>query len=496
MSPVAESAGPGSGSGPSPRLRRAHRKSRNGCRECKRRHIKCDMGFNAASVSPTATGEAAAAAAAIAPGARPPCSNCAVSERTCVYPPTAPVSAPSRTQQQQQPSTPAWTTNSPAESPAESTTSSAGAGVPPAQHPHPPPPPMTLLSSNPSTAEPGSLLHMILVDDAPPATLPSLTDFFGDPMASGPDPAPPESVFTAKHLALLHHAQTACPFGTDMMRPIIDLAMAWAYDAPYALDQMLTLSADHLAATSPDDAAAAAAHRHTATELQARALMCFNRKSHHLASERYDETFIPRFLFASLLSVHVLYETFSHPQFRASYHVFMDRFLESIHLHRGVRTVIDSKFRINIETSLRPFLVHIKAAEAAITEGGTECVQLARLIDASDLGPATVAACKSAAHSLQWAFNIHANLASDNNVHAATAFPTLLTSEFVDALRKHRPEALLVLAHYGVLLHRCRRSWIVGDAGAFLIRLIANYLGNFWQEPMQWPLEELNSDQG
>ncbi|KAK7409510.1 hypothetical protein QQX98_008294 [Neonectria punicea] len=470
-------AGSGSGSGPGPRLRRAHRKSRNGCRECKRRHIKCDMGFNAAS-------PAASASAADAP--RPACSNCAVSERTCVYPPPAPAPSPSRSQHtapQPQPPAPAWA-NSPAESPAESCSSS---GLPPL-----PPPPMTLLSSNPSP-EPGTLLHMLL-DDATPPTLSSLTNFFGDSPSSSlaPDPLP-EAIFTAKHLVLLHHAQTALPFGGDMMRPILDIAIAWAHDAPYALDQLLTLSADHLSTVSPDEAVA---HRHTATELQARALMWFNRKSHHLASESYDETYMPRFVFASLLSVHVLYETFSHPQYRVSYHVFMERFLESVHLHRGVRTVIDSKFHINIESSLRLFLVHIKAAEAAVTEGGTECVPLIRLIESSDLGPATVAACKSAAHSLQWAFNIHANLSSDHNANAATAFPTLLTAEFVDALRKHRPEALLVLAHYGVLLHRCRTSWIVGDAGAFLIRLIADYLGSFWQEPMQWPLEELNIDQG
>ncbi|KAK7429464.1 hypothetical protein QQZ08_004056 [Neonectria magnoliae] len=467
-------AGSGSGSGPGLRLRRAHRKSRNGCRECKRRHIKCDMGFNAAS-PPTAS-----ASASDAP--RPVCSNCAVSERTCVYPPAP---SPSRSQQtvpppRPQPPAPAWA-NCPAESPAKSCPSS---GLPPL-----PPPLMTLLWSNP-LPQPGTLLHMLLGDATPP-TLPSLTNFFGDSSSSSlaPDP-PPEAIFTAKHLVLLHHAQTALPFGGDLIRPILDIAIAWAHDAPYALDQLLALSADHRSVVSPDEAVS---HRHTATELQARALMWFNRKAHHLASDNYDET---RFVFASLLSVHVLYETFSHPQYRVSYHVFMERFLESVHLHRGVRTVIDSKFRVNIESSLRPFLVHIKAAEAALTEGGTECVPLIRLIESSDLGPATVAACKSAAHSLQWAFNIHANLSSDYNANAATAFPTLLTAEFVDALRKHRPEALLVLAYYGILLHRCRASWIVGDAGAFLIRLIANYLGSFWQEPMQWPLEELNIDQG
>lgn len=126
---------------------------------------------------------------------------------------------------------------------------------------------------------------------------------------------------------------------------------------------------------------------------------------------------------------------------------------------------------------------------------GNECDELIKAIDSSDLSPTTVAACKSAADSLQTTFDMYNNLPKDDNLtHAATAFPVLLTTEFVDVLRKHRPEALLVLAYYGVLLHRHRRSWIIGDAGQFVVHLIADHLGSFWQGPMQWPLQALRDD--
>ncbi|KAH6889318.1 hypothetical protein B0T10DRAFT_487755 [Thelonectria olida] len=51
------------------RLRRAHRKSRGGCQECKRRHVKCDE-------------------------VRPSCTRCSKTRRDCLYKDAAPTSTP------------------------------------------------------------------------------------------------------------------------------------------------------------------------------------------------------------------------------------------------------------------------------------------------------------------------------------------------------------------------------------------------------------------
>ncbi|KPM34701.1 hypothetical protein AK830_g11875 [Neonectria ditissima] len=461
--------GPGSGPGPGPhpgsrpgssatntaKLRRAHRKSRNGCWECKRRHIKCDE-------------------------TRPKCSNCSVSERDCSFPHSTSASAPTPaatpTPNQASATTPAATSvNSPCRSPADST-SSSGALYPA---------PQNLLPS--SLYAPRGIP---VVDDATPPTLPSFNEFFaGSPSSSLPDSLPQPS-FTAKHLVLFHHAQTSMVYTTYFMSPAINIALEWAQEAPYAMDQVLALAADHLALQWPENANA---HRRDATELQTRALMWFNRDTQDIANQDNDRIVIPRFLFASLLSIHIIYETFAY--YRGSYHAFIDRFIECTHLHRGVRTVISDSYELIVETSLRPFIINVRLASES-GYAGSECAELERLIDNSDLAPATIAACKSACQSVQWAFNLHANLPSDDHIHAVTALPVLLTAEYVDALRKHRPEALLVLAYYGVLVHRCRNSWIVGDAGAAVIRLIADYLGTFWAEPLRWPLEVLSTEQG
>lgn len=91
---------------------------------------------------------------------------------------------------------------------------------------------------------------------------------------------------------------------------------------------------------------------------------------------------VPQFLFASLLSIHIPYETFT--QYRANFHVFIERFLELTHLHRGVRTVISLIYDTILESSIRPFLINIRNAGKAAKHGGSECVELVSLTQASN----------------------------------------------------------------------------------------------------------------
>ncbi|KAJ4328295.1 hypothetical protein N0V84_001163 [Fusarium piperis] len=477
---AADTKGSGSGSGAAAaKLRRAHRKSRNGCWECKRRHIKCDE-------------------------SRPACSNCVVSERSCSFPPSAaataatpaahqtpasaptPSPAPSHSQPPLHLSQNATGVDSQAQSPADSMSSATGLYRP---------------ASGPSSSIFGSRLGFpTILDDQPPplTTLPSFTESFATKNFADSPSTPsisdgiPQPVFTAKHLILLHHATHAMPLTNELSHSIVEIAVQWSKDGPYVIDQLLSIASDHLAILQPEHASS---HRRTARELQTRALTLFNNYSQEMSEENGDleKYFIPRFLFASLLSLHIIYETYAY--YRANFHVFIERFVESVHLHRGVRTIISPCYNIILESPLKPFLTNIRIASES-DNGGSECISLLELVQNSDLSSATVDAIAGAVHSLQWAFNVYRNLPQDESVHAATAFPVLLTAEYMEAVRKHRPEALLVLAYYGVLLHRCRNAWIIGDGGSFVIRLIADYLGGFWQAPMRWPLEELERDQG
>jgi hypothetical protein len=63
-------------------------------------------------------------------------------------------------------------------------------------------------------------------------------------------------------------------------------------------------------------------------------------------------------------------------------------------------------------------------------------------------------------------------------------------------LSRRKPEALIILAHYAVLLHRRRRVWLVGNVGWILIQEISKFLGTFWKTWLDWPNEVIAPHQG
>ena len=68
-------------------------------------------------------------------------------------------------------------------------------------------------------------------------------------------------------------------------------------------------------------------------------------------------------------------------------------------------------------------------------------------------------------------------------------WPINLSGEFTDLLSMRKPEALIILAHYAVLLHHRRRVWLVGNVGGILIQEISKFLGTFWKSWLDWPNE-------
>ena len=74
---------------------------------------------------------------------------------------------------------------------------------------------------------------------------------------------------------------------------------------------------------------------------------------------------------------------------------------------------------------------------------------------------------------------------------AVIAWPVMIPEEYIHALHMRRPEALVILAHYAVLLHKYRQLWIFGDGGRFLIESICDFFGADWEGWLEWPMEAL-----
>lgn len=91
-------------------------------------------------------------------------------------------------------------------------------------------------------------------------------------------------------------------------------------------------------------------------------------------------------------------------------------------------------------------------------------------------------------------FAIFTQYASDNtvpDVSAALAWVSCIPDAYAELVHRHNPVALILLAHYCILLKKCDgRWWIEGKAEDILGR-IRGLLGPEWHVWLEWPLAEV-----
>lgn len=461
------------------KTRRSHRKSRNGCAECKHRHIRCDE-------------------------RRPACANCKAADRLCSF---SKLEAGHqnhgtrlRTQQE------ATVTQSPrlqaTSRDAVKTVENGGrAKQSPIYH-------LQTTQANLSQAL-DHLSHPSVLSDSCTTLNSRLfggldqTSYSASPLLSDSTPIEPSdhcpglsciadadciAIYSSQHMVLMHHT-TSVPDLTKTGRNVVEIAIRHAINAPYLLDEVLAFTAFYISDLYPGSAKELL---QLATELQNRALASFTQLTENGLSE--DKAIaVPRFLFSAILGRHVLADTVIHCQ--SDFHIFIDRFFECINLNRGVRAVMSPDWNHLNDPEVQPFINIVRQAGKKIVKPGKECDPLYHVIHSSDLNEASIKAYREAVDVLQWCFDLCQGLEEEDYLQSASVFSVRIGSGYADTLRKQRPEALLILAYYGVLLHRCRNFWAFHNAGASMVRAIADHLGSYWQNALQWPLSILEADQ-
>lgn len=76
-----------------------------------------------------------------------------------------------------------------------------------------------------------------------------------------------------------------------------------------------------------------------------------------------------------------------------------------------------------------------------------------------------------------------------NHVAAALIWPGTITEQYILLLDQRRPEALIVLAHYCVLLKRINSCWYFDGVGKNMLGQIDKLLGEEWKPGIKWALE-------
>ncbi|KAF3108996.1 hypothetical protein TWF569_006189 [Orbilia oligospora] len=415
--------------------RRSHKKSRNGCLQCKKRHIRCD-------------------------GFAPICANCRGAELECSYlknhtPPIL-LAVPNNRADVHAASPSSASNTSPAPSISSSDSlvsrqndinSAPSIAVPfPEQGPS-----IQAGSTNPQDPFSINEIHLELFMNL------SSQDF-----RSSEDPSQPEYIPSTVYIE--HGLAT-----------------------PYLIHQMLAMSALHLSTTFTDRQKINHYHSY-ATGLQNRALSLFNQANPVL--EVTSSNCIHMFLFSSAVGVHLLCDTLHYQ--RGSLDSFIEKFTHDVNVYRGVLAVVNQCSPAVREQQIAPNLrlgqVFLQIPDAT----GSECDDLIKLINASNIPESSREVYLQTANDLQRMFDC---AQGKSRVSVLFTWVILLSPSYVALLRLGEPEALVVLAFYAVLLHRGRFMWLIGDGGRFLIEAISDRLGENWRGWLRFPIEALQEQE-
>ncbi|KAH8745551.1 hypothetical protein F5883DRAFT_438806 [Diaporthe sp. PMI_573] len=61
-------------------------------------------------------------------------------------------------------------------------------------------------------------------------------------------------------------------------------------------------------------------------------------------------------------------------------------------------------------------------------------------------------------------------------------------------LQQRQPPALILFAHFGVLLHDVKYFWFIGTWGKEIVEVVRDLLGSYWAPWMSWPLDFVGSE--
>ncbi|KAL5596605.1 uncharacterized protein BROUX77_007289 [Berkeleyomyces rouxiae] len=379
--------------------RRSHRKSRNGCRTCKGRHMKCDE-------------------------TRPICINCSVAGRTCEYK----TDGPSRS-------------HSPA------------------------------LRNLPNIPSPDSCVS----NPSPPTE-----SLAFKPSAAGV--ADEADTFTLEHLSLFHHAHelldTAMIPQCSSSQPA-KTVIQHALRTPYLMNELLAMSALHLAHCHPEQPN----YLQQATALQTRGLSSFIKSK----DDPPEISRLPRFMFSSLLGLHVLHDSLRKRP--GNFSIFLDQFMEYMTLHRGVSTTTGNSWSTIRNSSLKASIMEVEDAFHNGRGFEEEVKILYDMVNQSHLDPSSLETYNKAISTLHSCLNLHHTLHQNITQPAGgpSTFCITVNKEYIELLKQRRPEALVILAFYATMLYQSRSFWMFADGGQYLIEAITAHLGSHWEHWLLWP---------
>jgi hypothetical protein len=295
--------------------------------------------------------------------------------------------------------------------------------------------------------------------------------------------APPYVNLT--HLELYHNFtsnESSCFLIDEASKASRPYVIKHAFSWPFLMSEILALSSIHLSICQPERSQF---YREESSKLQFEALRLFGES----VQEVNSDNIIPAFLFSGMLGLHSFCEVFQTPS--NSLDDFLARLVQSMRLLRGVRTILAGWWDTLLCSDIAPMLDAGNHSTDYTDDFVREFEKLGvRISQCSTLSGSQATACEGAVKQLIW---VHVGQTSrpllDGNVELRliTAWPITVSAEYMELIGQRLPEALIVLAHFSVLLHQLRKFWAVGNAGRQLLNALGDCFGEEWDPWLAWP---------
>ncbi|KAJ3546102.1 hypothetical protein NM208_g2164 [Fusarium decemcellulare] len=250
------------------------------------------------------------------------------------------------------------------------------------------------------------------------------------------------------------------------------------------MDQLLALSALQSSLQHPEKSANL---RLLSIQLQGRALSLHNASAARLSASGM----LPRFMFSMLLAYSLLHDTLSSSRLGIS--TFIEKLGDFLQLIQLGKVMARDYWSILQASEIRHIYVASgldpKHSQSVTPEAEGDLRAVESMLTRATAEQAPLDLCRDAVTALKTAYTLYHKHRQHRGLRtqAQAAFLVYTPLSFVDALRERQPEALVILAHYGILLSKCRDFWVVGDAGRQLIRLVASNLSPEWDRYMELP---------
>lgn len=261
-----------------------------------------------------------------------------------------------------------------------------------------------------------------------------------------------------------------------------------ALASPFLMDELLAFAAAHLGVLSAGTPSKDH-YDHLAVHLQTRALALFNAAK----PETTEQNCTAMFLFSSFIGMHMLYNTVNA---QTDLQHLLEDFVQFAGIYRGVGVVTNLAWHVIRESELSSIIGLIETVDKLNLPHEGSCDHLVtRLMNAEGLlGPSSYKACYDAVESLQWVFKQHRALPDPINLHVVLAWPVRISRDYLELLRNRQPEALVIMAHWAILLYHGRKFWVFDRGGRSLFDAISSFLGPSWSEWLALPREVIYSD--